>query len=252
MPGGRWDRGRRMRAARRTGDGADRGGRGRETVVRAGVRRAFEPHGNRCARCRPCWRRAGRRARLWFVTRGAQALDATEAPADRRRTGGLWGSARVIAEEHPDSGAAWSTSTPRDRSTDARDALAGDLLRTDGEDQVGWRRAQRLRAAPRSQPSAPRADHRAWRADAPYLVTGGLGGVGLHLARAMVAAGARRLVLLGRRACRRAMRGATRRPRAPIGQRIAAVLELEAAGAAVHLAAVDVRDEQALGAFLDG
>jgi acyl transferase domain-containing protein/acyl carrier protein len=43
------------------------------------------------------------------------------------------------------------------------------------------------------------ADRLLVHGDAAYLVTGGLGGVGLHLARWLAAAGARRLVLAGRR-----------------------------------------------------
>ena len=39
-----------------------------------------------------------------------------------------------------------------------------------------------------------------WREDAAYLITGGFGGVGLEIARAMATAGARRLILLGRTA----------------------------------------------------
>ncbi len=192
--------------------------------------------------------RAG--SRLWFVTRGAQALDAKEAPAIHAAA--AWGSARVIAEEHPELWGGLIDLDPARPLAQSAHALHGELLRTDGEDQVGWRGQQRhvlrwVAAEPARAPiTAP------WRADSTVLVTGGLGGVGLHLARALVAAGARRLALLGRRALppREAWRDVP--PASADGRRIAAVLELEAAGAAVHTAAVDVGDERALGAFLDG
>ncbi|WP_437309427.1 SDR family NAD(P)-dependent oxidoreductase [Sorangium sp. So ce388] len=67
----------------------------------------------------------------------------------------------------------------------------------------------------------------ALRADATYLVTGGLGGLGLSLAEWMVARGARHLVLVGRS-------GVTTE-----AQR-AAVARIEAAGARVEVAPVDV------------
>ena len=189
-------------------------------------------------------------SRLWFVTRGAQALDGNEAPAIHAAA--AWGSARVIAEEHPELWGGLIDLDPARPLAQTAHALHGELLRSDGEDQVRWRAQQRhvLRWVAAEQARAPITAP--WRADSTVLVTGGLGGVGLHLARALVAAGARRLALLGRRALppRDAWRDVP--PASADGQRIAAVLELEAAGAAVHTSAVDVRDEQALGAFLDG
>ena len=89
------------------------------------------------------------------------------------------------------------------------------------------------------------------RHDAAYLITGGFGDIGLHLARAMATRGARRLILLGRSALPPRERGARSIRTASSGQRIAAVRALEAEGVAVHTAAVDVSDEAALRAFLD-
>jgi acyl transferase domain-containing protein len=194
---------------------------------------------------------APRGSRLWCVTRGAQALEATEVPDVPAAA--AWGCARVVAEEHPELWGGLLDLDPRQPLANAARVVHGELLCADGEDQVGWRAGQRhvLRwvAAAERRPvpaSAP------WRSDATVLITGGLGGVGLHLARAAVAAGARRLVLLGRRALppREAWRDVP--PASAEGRRIAAVLELEAAGAAVHAAAVDVRDKPALAEFLDG
>jgi acyl transferase domain-containing protein/NADPH:quinone reductase-like Zn-dependent oxidoreductase len=66
------------------------------------------------------------------------------------------------------------------------------------------------------------------RPDASYLVTGGLGALGLACARWLVAAGARNLVLLGRSA--------------PTPRAEAAVAELRASGAAVVVEQADVAD----------
>jgi acyl transferase domain-containing protein/acyl carrier protein len=73
--------------------------------------------------------------------------------------------------------------------------------------------------------------------EATYLITGGLGGLGLGLAEWMHGEGARHLVLLGRRA-----------PSQEAEQRIAALRE---AGAEVRVAAADVADESALRGVLD-
>ncbi len=75
------------------------------------------------------------------------------------------------------------------------------------------------------------------RADASYLVSGGFGALGLAVAEALVAHGARHLVLIGRRA--------------PSLQAGDAVARLLAQGVAVRRAAVDVADLAALTALLD-
>jgi acyl transferase domain-containing protein/acyl carrier protein len=74
------------------------------------------------------------------------------------------------------------------------------------------------------------------RPDGTYLVTGGLGGLGLSAARWLVEHGARSLLLLGRGAPSEAGRGV--------------LAELEAAGARVVVARVDVADAEQLGAVL--
>jgi len=74
-------------------------------------------------------------------------------------------------------------------------------------------------------------------AEASYLVTGGLGHVGLATAEALVARGARHLVLVSRRAA------------APEAQ--ARIDALRAHGATVRIGAADVCDEAAMRALLD-
>lgn len=65
-----------------------------------------------------------------------------------------------------------------------------------------------------------------WRADATYLITGGLGGVGLELAKFVVRHGARRLVLTGRRT--------------PSSEAQRKIDELRAQGVDVRVVAADV------------
>ena len=66
------------------------------------------------------------------------------------------------------------------------------------------------------------------RSDASYLVTGGLGGLGLVCARWLADAGARHIVLLGRRA--------------PTPEAEGAIAELRAKGVNVTVAQADVAD----------
>lgn len=96
-----------------------------------------------------------------------------------------------------------------------------------GEQRLGWR-ALRV-DEPTSQPASPRAD-------GSYLITGGLGGIGLRLAHWLVEDGAGAVVLLGRSE--------------PSEQARAALAALRERGGRVLTLAVDVGDFTSLAAAL--
>lgn len=83
----------------------------------------------------------------------------------------------------------------------------------------------------------PAADSPLVRADASYLVTGGLGALGLHTARWLVQSGARHLVLLGRRA--------------PSPDAASAIRAFEQSGAVVRVIAADAADLPAMRGVFD-
>ena len=189
--------------------------------------------------------------RLWFLTQNAQALDGTSDGRVSVNAAAAWGTARVVAEEHPELWGGLVDLDALQPLAETAPALLRHLQAGDGEDQVALRSGQRhvLRLA--AMPAGVAAPDFAWRADAAYLVTGGLGGVGLHIAHALVARGVRHLVLLGRTPlpARELWSSVSDQTRAGLG--IAAVRELEAAGVAVHVAAVDVADADQLQGFID-
>ncbi|GAB6041227.1 SDR family NAD(P)-dependent oxidoreductase [Endothiovibrio diazotrophicus] len=76
------------------------------------------------------------------------------------------------------------------------------------------------------------------KAEASYLITGGLGGLGLHIARTLVEGGARQLVLSGRRD----------RPSADAAQ---AIRQLEEDGATIHIVAADIGDPEAVRSLVE-
>jgi phthiocerol/phenolphthiocerol synthesis type-I polyketide synthase B len=193
---------------------------------------------------------SGAGSRLWFVTRGSQAVtgEATRVSVDQAA---LWGAARVVAEEHPECWGGLVDLDPAAPAAAGAGLLARHLRSGDGEDQVALRgRGRHVLRLERAEAGGRPAGF-AWRKDAAYLVTGGLGDAGLHVARTLAAQGVRRLVLLGRTPLppRETWSGVS--PASTAGQRIAAVRALEASGVAVHLGAVDVADEAQLKAFLD-
>ncbi|SHN35306.1 type I polyketide synthase [Rhizobacter sp. OV335] len=168
--------------------------------------------------------RAGADVRLWLVTAGSLA----QAP--------LSGLAATLAAEHGDRfGGLIELDGALESLIDAVQADAGSCTLRGG----CWTRPVLRRLAPQPTLALP------WRADASCLLTGGLGGVGRHVAGWLVAQGVRHLVVLGRTPLPpREQWGASQAPA------VQAVRELEAHGASVDYAAVDVADEAALSAFL--
>lgn len=167
--------------------------------------------------------------RLWFVTRNAQHLGSGGAPTEAAQAP-VWGLARTVALEYP---SLWGgvidlppggSSSPRDDAN----ALAVELLEPDGEDQVAFRNGKRF--VPRLARLA--LEHVSphpvtFRNDATYLITGGLGTLGLRLARWLVdQEGVRFLVLAGRTGAQ--------------GPAREAVAALEANGARVRVIEADV------------
>src|SRR6185503_7538893 len=137
-------------------------------------------------------------ARLWLVTRGAQkVLDEDESIAPAQTT--LWGLGKTIAREYPQLGCI-NIDLSFDRDPDEVQSLCEEFWSPDGEDQIALRRQRRYRARLVRAPESVRS--RAvtkFTPDGTYLITGGLGGLGLTVASWMVTNGARHLMLLGRR-----------------------------------------------------
>jgi len=122
----------------------------------------------------------------------------------------------------------------------------------DGEDQIAFRQGRRYAGRlVRKRRSATQEAALSWRTDGSYLITGGLGDLGLSVARWMVEQGARRLILLGRTKLPPRAHWNSAEAGSRLAHQIAAIRQMEALGACVHLAAVDVADEGQLSAFLD-
>lgn len=171
--------------------------------------------------------------RLWLITCGSFALpdDASVSLAGACD----WGLARVVACEYPEL---HCVNVDLGLTPSEEDFVTlADLLREDPqEDQIAVRGSRCFVAR-----FEPRTDVRATapapiRSDATYLITGGLGGIGLELAHWLTQRGARHLALLGRR-----------EPSERARARIAA---MEAAGATVRVYRADVSDSLQLGAAL--
>ena len=188
--------------------------------------------------------------RLWLVTRGAQPVGSEPAPLAVEQAP-LWGMGKVIALEHPELHCTRVDLCPTGGDGEVQ-ALFDEIARGGAEDQVGYRgsgrhvarlvRSQKkrshttTRAKLASTNSESQTEAIVVRSEATYLITGGLGGLGLLMAQWLVSRGARHLALMGRSGAAEATKETLK--------------ELEQAGAQIEVIQGDVsQSEQIAQAF---
>ena len=159
---------------------------------------------------------------LWLVTQGAMPIDTIPAVAQAP----LWGLGKVVALEHPEiwGGMVDLAPTPENQAA----ALLAEIRDSQGEDHLALRSGKRYVA--RLVPAERETRKVAFRSNGTYLITGGLGALGLKVAAWLVKQGVRHLVLTGRR-------GVSIQAQETIGS-------MEQAGAKVIVAQADVCDSQ--------
>ncbi|WP_194868995.1 type I polyketide synthase [Myxococcus sp. AB025B] len=167
--------------------------------------------------------------RLWLVTRGAQSTDARHALSLAQAP--LWGLGATLRHEHPEVRCTLVDLDPAP-AADTVHSLCTELRLLDGEDRVAWRDGARLAQRLQSLEVIPEPGPVPVVADATYLITGGLGGLGLRCARWLAKEGARHLALLGRNA--------------PSEEARVVLQALAAEGVSVRVLAADVGEQASL------
>jgi phthiocerol/phenolphthiocerol synthesis type-I polyketide synthase D len=162
-------------------------------------------------------------ARLWLITAGAMPVIEGQSIAPHQAP--LWGFGRALSVEHPDR---WGGLIDLDPDDLLNPQLADTILTAGREDMLALRHGARYvarivrdaRALGAVAASPLRFDQ-----SATYLITGGLGGLGLRLASWLFEHGAGEVALLARRAPAQALQA--RLFTADLGNReqIAAVLD---------------------------
>jgi thioester reductase-like protein len=135
--------------------------------------------------------RSEHQPKFWLVTE--QAISINDSPINPAQTP-LWGLGKVLAVEHPQLWGGlmdWSGATA--------ELLLAEIVNASGEDHIALRGEQRyvgrlVRCAPLLAQKQT-----ILTPDGSYLITGGLGALGLQVARSLVRQGAKRLVLVSRR-----------------------------------------------------
>ncbi|MBW4457032.1 MAG: SDR family NAD(P)-dependent oxidoreductase [Nostoc indistinguendum CM1-VF10] len=180
--------------------------------------------------------------RLWLVTRGVQPVESQKSSLAVAQAP-LWGLGKVVALEHPQLwGGMLDLATPvrstgetpasdclLDVAYDEAATLLTEIWDSLGEDHLAFRQGQRY-VARLVHTNPPEPQFVRFRSDASYLITGGLGALGLKVAQWMVKQGARNLVLSGRS-------GASSQAQSELSQ-------LEQAGAKVIVAQADVSNQE--------
>ena len=168
-------------------------------------------------------------APIWLATRGNKEIE-HDLDSSVIASSCIWGLASAIAVEHSEF---WGGIIDLDIEADPREAdtLLQVVNREDREDRLVLRGEKIY--VPRLQPTAIESDKPLkLNANGSYLVTGGLGSLGLQVARWLADVGARNLLLLGRS-----------KPSEYARQTIA---ELEQQGVTVNIALSDISDRDAL------
>jgi acyl transferase domain-containing protein/acyl carrier protein len=169
---------------------------------------------------------------LVLVTQASQMVDAPDFSTATPRIDQtpLWGLGKTIALEHPEWRCQCIDLDSADSTENSADFLVDELLKPTLENQIVRRNATRLCA--RLVPYRPAQPSKTLpvQQQGHYLICGGLGGLGLLLAKRLVARGARRLTLCGRKP--------------PNPEAASVIAELEQLGAIIHVSQTDITDAE--------
>jgi microcystin synthetase protein McyG len=187
--------------------------------------------------------------RLWIVTRRAQGVHRKEMPHCYSAST-LWGLGRTAANEYSDLWGGLVDLDEGDMSDDTLEMLLDHIAHPNGNDQFAIRRGERyvphLTPLP-PKPKAPFPVH----SDASYLITGGLGDLGIESSRWLLRQGARQLLLLNRTPLPPRSEWGSIEKNTNLYRQIKAVWEMESFGAEIKTASVDVTDLTQLSSALD-
>lgn len=173
--------------------------------------------------------------RLHLFTRGVQAITREDTSISVAQAG-LWGLGRTIALEQPALECS-RIDLPYEIGPHEINQIVRELSANDSEDQVALRRSGRFVARiTRDAVNSVPEQLLSLRPDQTYLITGGLGGLGLELARWFVHQGVRHLLLVGRSA--------------PKAQAIEVLREIARTGANLRIARADVSQVESVSALL--
>jgi acyl transferase domain-containing protein/acyl carrier protein len=184
--------------------------------------------------------------RVWIITTNAQPvhIEGQSVCEDHLNLAQstIWGFGHTLFLEHPEMrGGQTDLDTFEDANAQAAQVLR-QIAATDGESLAAFRARKRYVPRLLSATVKPPDEPISFRSDGAYLVTGGLGGLGLKCAQWLIERGAGRIVLLSRRSLPARSTWGTLPPDSEEQQYIAGIRAIEATGASVEVVAADVTD----------
>ena len=182
---------------------------------------------------------------LWILTRGVR-----EGSSDMAvRQGCLWGTAGVIRAEQPEL---WGglVDVPEGADLSAWVSALSAILPTPAKSILALRDGEFLAPVLTPVSGEPVREPFRCRPDGAYLITGGMGALGLLTAGWLADHGARRLILAGRTALPPRRDWNSPSNNADTRHKIAAIQALEMRGVSVEAVAVDVGSRDAVRALL--
>lgn len=189
---------------------------------------------------------------VFFVTRGVHRLAGQpleETPVAMAQAT-LWGVGRAAMQEYAGLRCKLVDLAAPDGLAAAQSLLA-ELQAGDAETQIAWRGQTRYAAHIVPFELLLPTITTPVRADGSYLITGGLGGLGLQTGQWLAEQGAGRLILLSRTGLPPRERWQEAEILARFGAQIKAIQQMEEVGAAVDIVAADVSDADGLRAVLE-
>ncbi|MEH1778864.1 MAG: type I polyketide synthase [Nostoc sp.] len=183
---------------------------------------------------------------LWLVTKGSQVVEPFKEIGNGEQgivkvqvqQAPLWGLGRVIALEYPDLPCYRLDLDLMATSAADATAIAQEIFDSDGEDQIAQRQGQRYVARLVRHRTVEKSEQVTIRAEGSYLITGGLGALGLQAAHWLVGRGVRHLVLISRQSPTPTVRNAFSYAASE------AIAKLEQAGAKVMVEQADVSSRE--------
>lgn len=174
--------------------------------------------------------------RLWCLTTGVKE----GRNAGQLAQAALWGLSRVISDEHPDIGGGIIDLPGTDPFADTA-ALLRVLRQAPRDDVIALRGDKASVARLAAIESAPVRGPVRCEPDGTYLITGGLGELGLQVAHWLAGRGARRIVLASRRPFP-ARASWDDQPGGVFSEQIKRIRALEKLGVTVRIVALDIAD----------
>ncbi|MGK7942439.1 MAG: type I polyketide synthase [Crocosphaera sp.] len=135
--------------------------------------------------------------KLWLVTQGVQTIKAQKRPLAIAQST-LWGMAKVVALEFSEW---WGGIIDVDSNASVKEVahLLLEIENSQGENQIVFRNNNRYVPRLVHKQALANTQTLSLKSDKTYLVTGGLGALGLKVVQWMVEKGAKNLVLISRR-----------------------------------------------------